>query len=172
MPWTLTPTTPGSDIGMAPREPFAPKPVIGRYVRWQISGSDVGDDRAAVVDLVGTGVRVTRGVGANGHVLTVGFVAPADPVLDVLVPAGLQWWVTASWGGYGARTSTLTARPAVESLLFDMTDSYVGGVPEWVFSLGPLISTAPQQALYSLIITAPDSASIENQTLLIQQFPI
>lgn len=59
---------PGFSVAGADREPREP---LDGFMQWQLGGVDLGDKQVSVVDFEGDGLGVSRGIGANSHVLTI-----------------------------------------------------------------------------------------------------
>jgi hypothetical protein len=132
MAFELTPVSAG---------PIRPEP--GEFLQWQFNGVNLGDNRVAVVDIVGDPdvILASRGFGENSHVITIRKAPPA--ALSV-------GWASPIFGGTyahaNAGTGTWYLGPPVEIFtprtgpIYAGLIGYTSGTVVWSAVWTPLVA--------------------------------
>jgi len=98
-------------FGVTPSPAASPLVQAGEFVQLRKDGVAVGDNKVAVIDIVGEGLTATRGWGSNAHVVTIRRTTPAPTLDPQIVRIAAEDFVPA--GGYldFSATSVATADP-------------------------------------------------------------
>lgn len=60
-------------FGIAPVTSYPPagQAAFPLYMQWRYAGTNLGDAGVIVIDFTGPGLKATRGIGENSHIITV-----------------------------------------------------------------------------------------------------